>query len=87
MALAGLVGNWRAVADDPKGNAIDRAAAAAAAATVETGRQTFRFDTFGDESFWGGTLKLHEALSHVTPRNALGLGLKVGRVIAPSGGG
>jgi len=26
------------------------------------GRNTFRFDTFGDESFWGDTLKLHEAI-------------------------
>ena len=29
---------------------------------VEQGEQTFRFDTFGDESFWGDTLKLHEAI-------------------------
>jgi hypothetical protein len=26
------------------------------------GRQIFRFDTFGDEAFWGDTLKLHEAI-------------------------
>src|SRR5438067_112007 len=26
------------------------------------GRNTFRFDTFGDEDFWGGMLKLHEAI-------------------------
>ena len=26
------------------------------------GRQIFRFDTFGDEQFWGGTLRLHEAI-------------------------
>jgi hypothetical protein len=29
---------------------------------IHEGRQTFRFDTFGDEAFWGGTLKLHEAI-------------------------
>ena len=29
---------------------------------VAEGRQTFRFDTFGDEDFWGGTLKLHQAI-------------------------
>ena len=44
---------------------------------IEDGRQTFRFDTFGDEDFWGGQLRLHEALAKVTPREALALGLKV----------
>jgi len=77
MVLAGFLVAWAAAADDPKGNAIDRAAAAASAAMVETGRQTFRFDTFGDETFWGGSLELHEALVHVTPRTALAVGLKV----------
>jgi hypothetical protein len=41
------------------------------------GRQTFRFDTFGDEAFWGGQLRLHEAIAQASPRAALGLGLKV----------
>ena len=27
------------------------------------GRQIFRFDTFGDEEFWGDTLRLHEAIA------------------------
>jgi hypothetical protein len=26
------------------------------------GRQIFRFDTFGDQAFWGYTLKLHQAI-------------------------
>jgi hypothetical protein len=29
---------------------------------VEEGRPTFRFDTFGDEAFWGDMLKLHQAI-------------------------
>jgi hypothetical protein len=41
------------------------------------GRRIFRYDTFGDESFWGGTLRLHEAVSGLSPSQALGLGLKV----------
>jgi hypothetical protein len=41
------------------------------------GRQTFRFDTFGNEAFWGDTLKLHEAVAKLSPRQALALGLKV----------
>lgn len=54
--------------------------------TVGEGRQIFRFDTFGDEDFWGGALRLHEAIKGsnlggvgpgVSPRAALGLGLKV----------
>jgi hypothetical protein len=49
----------------------------AAARMIDEGRHTFRYDTFGDEAFWGGTLRLHEALATVTPRAALGLGLKV----------
>jgi len=44
---------------------------------VDQGRHTFRFDTFGDEAFWGGDLKLHEAINHLSPRQALELGLKV----------
>jgi hypothetical protein len=42
------------------------------------GRQIFRFDTFGDEVFWGGQLRLNEAIaSGLSPRRALDLGLKV----------
>src|SRR5437588_4981820 len=53
---------------------------------VKRGRSTFRFDTFGDEAFWGGTLKLHQAIEGarfggvgpgVSPRTALAVGLKV----------
>lgn len=50
------------------------------------GRHAFRFDTFGDEAFWGGSLQLHRAIegqhlggtgSGISPRTALDLGLKV----------
>ena len=44
---------------------------------VKQGRETFRFDTFGDEAFWGGEVQLHRAVATLTPRVALGLGLKV----------
>jgi hypothetical protein len=30
--------------------------------TQKSGRQIFRFDTFGDQDFWGGTLQLHKAI-------------------------
>jgi len=50
------------------------------------GRNTFRFDTFGDEDFWGGKLLLHRAIAGaalggvgpgISPATALKLGLKV----------
>ena len=53
---------------------------------LDQGRRTFRFDTFGDEAYWGGTLRLHEAIEGsalggvgpgVSPRTALAVGLKV----------
>jgi hypothetical protein len=53
---------------------------------LERGRKTFRFDTFGDEAFWGQTLKLHRAIAGaanggvgdgLTPAEALAVGLKV----------
>src|SRR5437764_287379 len=50
------------------------------------GKQIFRFDTFGDEDFWGNTLHLHQAIAGehlggvgpgVSPKTALSVGLKV----------
>jgi hypothetical protein len=54
--------------------------------TILEGRRTFRFDTFGDEAFWGGTIMLHQAIAGsklggvgpgVSPSTALAVGLKV----------
>jgi len=53
---------------------------------VSQGRESFRFDTFGDESFWGGVLHLDKAIAGaanggvgpgVSPKTALAVGLKV----------
>jgi hypothetical protein len=53
---------------------------------VNQGRRIFRFDTFGDQAFWGGALKLHRAIEGkanggvgpgVSPKTALAVGLKV----------
>lgn len=44
---------------------------------VREGRAIFRHDTFGSEAFWGGTLRLHETVQTLTPRQVLSLGLKV----------
>ena len=57
-----------------------------AANMMDEGRETFRMETFGSEDFWGGRLKLHQAIvgekeggvgPGVTARQALQLGLKV----------
>ena len=44
---------------------------------AEDGQSIFRFDTFGDEQLWTDTLLMHQALQNVTPRTALGVGLKI----------
>lgn len=50
------------------------------------GRHTFRYETFGDEAWWGDTLHLHQAIEGaqlggvgpgVSPATALAVGLKV----------
>lgn len=46
-------------------------------AVLAEGRQIFRFDTFGDETFWTDTLRLHEVVETVSPTTALAVGLKV----------
>src|SRR5262245_2245308 len=57
------------------------------------GAQIFRFDTFGDEAFWGGALKLHQAIAGarfggvgpgVSPATALAVGLKVDADMVPA---
>jgi hypothetical protein len=44
---------------------------------VDEGKQTFRFETFGDETFWTDTLRLHEIVQNLPPATALAVGLKV----------
>lgn len=53
---------------------------------IREGRETFRYNTFGDEAFWGDALGLHLALAGaahggvgpgVSPATALAVGLKV----------
>ena len=47
-------------------------------AAIEAGRQIFRFDTFGDETQWTDTLRMHEVIRKaVDPTTALSVGLKV----------
>ena len=60
---------------------------------MDEGRRAFRYDTFGDEAFWGDTLKLHNAIAGaqhggvgpgVSPKTALSVGLKVDMDAVPA---
>jgi mono/diheme cytochrome c family protein len=47
-------------------------------ALIAAGKNIFRFDTFGDETFWTDTLRMHEVIrTAVDPTTALSVGLKV----------
>lgn len=70
----------------PQTSGFDRSISANNEQLIAQGRQIFRYDTFGDEDFWGGTLKLHQAIAGaanggvgtgVSPKTALSVGLKV----------
>jgi hypothetical protein len=59
---------------------------------ISEGRQIFRYDTFGDEAFWGDALALHRAIAGeklggvgpgVSPKTALEVGLKVDAEAVP----
>jgi hypothetical protein len=76
-----------ATADDANWSlAVDDSTERSALDSLVQGRHTFRFDTFGDQAFWGGTLQLHRAIAGaknggvgpgVSPKLALAVGLKV----------
>jgi hypothetical protein len=65
---------------------FDQAVSRHAEKMLVDGQRIFRFDTFGDEAFWTGALKLHQAIAGaanggvgpgVSPATALAVGLKV----------
>ena len=76
----------------PSGREFGSLISSNANAMIEEGRQTFRYDTFGDEGFWSDALKLHQAIAGaaqggvgpgVSPKTALSLGLKVDAAVLP----
>ena len=91
IAVAGLLASLVLVSARPRGrdrnlSRFDSLITQNALALIEQGRQIFRYDTFGDEVFWGDTLQLHRAIAGealggvgdgLTPQMALDLGLKV----------
>src|SRR5215469_14181456 len=89
FAAVWLLGSQSVKASPPQATAtssIDQQNINSMTAMFNQGRQIFRYDTFGDESFWGGTLHLHQAIAGeklggvgpgVSPKTALSVGLKV----------
>jgi hypothetical protein len=76
----------------PRGIGYDMSVARNAQQMIQEGRQTFRYDTFGDEAFWGDMLRLHDAIQGeqfggvgpgVSPNTALDVGLKVDLAALP----
>src|SRR5688572_33347008 len=73
--------------DDPNAtNTYDAQIRANTRSLIDQGREVFRYDTFGSETFWGNTLGLHNAIQGskfggvgggVSPKTALAVGLKV----------
>jgi len=77
----------------PAAVGVDDAVDRGARALLVEGRRVFRYDTFGSEAFWGGKLRLHEAIEGqalggvgqgVSPKAALALGLKVDSAALPA---
>jgi hypothetical protein len=80
-------------AQSPSASGFDLTINENAQRMLEEGRRIFRFDTFGSEDFWGGQLRLHEAIvgqklggvgPGVSPKTALSLGLKVDAEALPA---
>jgi mono/diheme cytochrome c family protein len=66
--------------DDGRATGVNamKPAVAFSPSVIAQGREIFRFDTFGNETFWSDTAALHVAISStVTPTVALSVGLKV----------
>jgi len=81
-AAATLLAPCASATDSPHSFSVERHALR----QIHEGRDTFRYDTFGDEAFWGDGIGLHLALAGaanggvgpgVSPKTALAVGLKV----------
>lgn len=78
----------------PAPSANDQMISNCAQEMLKQGKEIFRFDTFGDEAFWGDALHLHQAIAGekqggvgpgVSPKTALAVRLKVDLDALPAG--
>jgi hypothetical protein len=83
VAFVVVYGAFRSASSQAAPTAV---AASPDARLLADGRRIFRYDTFGDQAFWGGGLQLHRAIEGkalggvgpgVSPKTALSVGLKV----------
>jgi len=84
IAAIGAFAQTAAASDSDR--MTDKNLAGHAREMLSEGKRTFRYDTFGDEAWWGGTLGLDQAIEGATlggvgpgvsPKTALAVGLKV----------
>lgn len=68
VALTTMPGSFRVV---------NRMLQAVTGASVERGKDVFLHETFGNEAFFGGVLKLQDVLNNVKPADAVALGVQV----------
>jgi hypothetical protein len=89
----GVVGQDACAPEDAAAQAADDPNVVAGREAILAGQKTFRFDTFGDEAFWGDALKLHQAIegqahggvgAGVSPKAALAVGPKVDAAALPA---
>jgi hypothetical protein len=92
-AMLLLVGGFALTQAKSDGTARVEPVSDNAARLIDEGRRVFRYETFGDEAYWGDTLKLHRAIAGeknggvgpgLSPKAALGLGLKVDAESVPA---
>jgi hypothetical protein len=92
MLAGGLMLNVSAVSK-PAARQAAPANSVAQQQLFSQGRKVFRYETFGDQAFWGGALQLHKAIEGsklggvgpgLSPKNALAAGLKVDAAALPS---
>jgi hypothetical protein len=93
LLLAAVIVNGSMSAFSAASRPHQDATDARAARLVSEGRDVFRNDTFGDQAVWGGVLGLHKAIEGsklggvgpgISPKTALGLGLKVDATKIPA---
>src|SRR5690606_5825193 len=86
VLLLGIAGIGGALSDPGRPARLDRQVEEHVERLLVEGQRIFRFDTFGNEAFWGDTLQLHQAIKGaglggvgpgVSPKTALDVGLKV----------
>src|SRR5262245_58558289 len=63
VCLAACDASTAAPKPEPSRPDFDKVIDDSARRMIDDGRKIFRYDTFGDEAFWGDTLKLHRAVA------------------------